>query len=1008
MASRAEANHTRAILDDRMSEALRLVEQGLAGLPPRLQDAARRHWEALAPALVSHLDDPLHPERRRIAQALPRVLAASEFVARAAVAEPETLAELVTSGDLLRAYPRGELAARAERAIAGVEDEADLKRRLRRLRRREMLRLAFRDLAGFAGTIESMADASALADACLEAALATLASRAQARYGVPRPVGEGDGRRPPPPAGLVVLALGKLGGEELNFSSDIDLIFAYTADGETDGPQTISNHEYFVRLGQALIDTLAQPTADGFVFRVDMRLRPNGASGPLALSFDAMEQYYQVHGREWERYALIKARPCAGERAAGEALVARLEPFVYRKYLDYGTLEAIRDMKALIEREVARRGVAQHIKLGPGGIREIEFIVQTLQLIRGGREPQLKVRHCLEALARLAKAGHLSEQTYIELRDAYLFLRNTEHRLQEAHDQQTHTLPADELERARLAFAMGFPDWPAFEQALAQVRRRVEAHFAQLFSTARDAQAVKGGIRGVRTSAGLAAIWHEAADTERAASLAREAGYRRPDEVLRLLDGLRRSDAYLAFSAEGRTRVDRLVPLLLAEAARTPDPETTLARLVNLLESLGRRSAYFALLVESASAREQLTRLAAASPWIANWIARHPILLDELIDPRSLYAPFDRDALAAELEERLRHIPPDDLELQMEVLREFRHAQVLRVAAADVGPGLPAEETGRRLAAIADTVIAGCLALAEGALTARHGPPRCPPPPAERRPGFAVIGYGKLGGRELGYTSDLDMIFLYEGCPDGTTAGPRPLANEEYFARLGQRLIHLLSTRTAGGILYEVDMRLRPSGKSGPLVSSLEAFADYQRTRAWTWEHQALVRARFVAGAEDLRRGFEAVRHEVLRLEREADKLRQDVREMRAKMLAAHRRTAPAGSGSGEGFDLKHDPGGIVDIEFMVQYAVLRWAHAHPVLTRHTDNLGILKDLEAEGLLDAATARTLADAYRRYLSLEHRTKLMERTKVERAELADWPQRVRRIWETLLEEPLDSA
>lgn len=988
-----------------MTEALRTVERGLAALPPLLRGSAQRHWEALAPALTQSLAALAPASGSLIAQALPRVLAASEFVARTASAEPALFAELIESGDLLRAYAPGELAERTRQALAGVEDESELKRRLRRVRRREMLRLAFRDLAGFADLAEVMATATALADACLEAALAVLSSRAQGRYGVPRTEEPSMGQGVP--VGLVVLALGKLGGEELNFSSDIDLIFAYAADGETDGAPPLSNHEYFVRLGQALIDALAQPTADGFVFRVDMRLRPNGASGPLALSFDAMEQYYQAHGREWERYALIKARVCAGDRAAGETLLARLAPFVYRRYLDYGALEAIRQMKALIEREVARKGLERHIKLGPGGIREIEFIVQALQLIRGGREPPLRVRPCLEALARLTKAGHLPEPVYAQLREAYVFLRRTEHRLQEAYDQQTHLLPTDERECARLAFAMGYPDWPAYEQALARVRRQVEDHFEALFASPARARSAESATEesSEAAAARLAAVWLGTEDGERLQAILREAGYRRPEAVLDLLEGLRRSDAYLAFSAEGRLRVDRLVPLLLAEAARTPDPETTLSRLVHLLEALGRRSAYFALLVESAAARTQVARLAAASPWIANWIARHPILLDELIDPRSLGAPFDRTALAAELEERLRHIPADDLEWQMEVLREFHHAEVLHVAAAHVGPGLAPQEAGRRLAAIADTVIASCLTLAEKALEARHGPPHCPAAAAAaRRPGFAVIGYGKLGSLELGYSSDIDIVFLYESCPEGATTGPRRLANEEFFARLGQRLIHLLATRTAGGILYEVDMRLRPSGRSGPLVASLEAFADYQRRQAWTWEHQALVRARFVAGAEDLRRGFEAVRREVLCLPRDPEKLRRDVLEMRAKMLAAHRRRpAPAAAVDAAVFDLKHEAGGIVDIEFMVQYAVLRWAHAHPLLARHTDTLGILHDLETEGLLDAATVQTLKEAYCRYLSLEHHLKLMERTEVERAELGDWPERVRRIWEEMLGE-----
>lgn len=958
-----------------MSGSVRNPYPDFDTVPPVLRGAAERHWQDLEGSLSG-----LGGEDGRWLAALPRVFAASEFVARTCAAHPAVLRGLLESGDLLRAYVPGETARRVREALAGVQTEAELKQALRAVRRREMLRLAFRDLAGWADFFEVTAAVCELAEACLEETLARLRVWAEVRFGTPRGAHG--------PAAFVVLGLGKLGGEELNFSSDIDLVFAYSEDGDTSGPESVSNHEFFVRLGQQLINALSQATGDGIVFRVDMRLRPNGASGPLALSFDAMEQYYQMHGREWERYALIKARPCAGDRREGDELLARLRPFVFRKYLDYGAIEAIRGMKLLIEREVARKGLRDNIKLGPGGIREIEFIAQALQLIRGGREPPLQVRACLPALARLAEAGHLAPEAHKALADAYLFLRNTEHRLQEAHDRQVHMLPADERERVRLAFAMGFGEWQSFYDALERHRQRVQEHFSMMF-------AAPPGEVVCQEEAGLTGVWLRTADVDKALESLRRAGYRRPEEVLRLLEGLRTGDAYSAFSSEGRTRMDRLMPRLLAAAGGAAEPETTLARLVNLLEAIGRRSAYLALLADNPAVLSQLVALSGASPWIANWIARHPILLDELLDPRALYAPLDRAALEAELGRRLGGIPEDDFELQMEVLREFRHGHVLRVAAADIGPGLPPEETGRRLAVVAEVVIGASLALAEAALVKRYGPPSCPN--RDIRPGFAVIGYGKLGSRELGYASDLDMIFIYEGCPDGTTAGPKSMANEEYFARLGQRLIHILTTRTPGGILYEVDMRLRPSGKSGPLVTSLEAFRAYQHERAWTWEHQALVRARPVAGTPELMQGFAQVRREILCLARDPEKLRRDILEMRRKMAGTHKGAAEAA------FDPKHDRGGIVDIEFMVQYAVLRWAHEHPVLTRHTDNIGILSDLEAEGLLKPATARSLADAYRRYLSLEHHLKLMERACVERAELGDLPDRVQRIWDEVFEQ-----
>jgi len=945
-------------------------------IPIPLRGGVENYWHGLREQLA-----PLpHAGVETWLPALPKVFAASDFVARACVQHPGLLHELVETGDLLRAYGAGELTRRLARELANVADEAALKARLRMLRRREMVRIAWRDLAGLADLSEVMATLSELADACVHEALDKLHAWACARYGTPR------GAHSRQPQSLVVLGLGKLGGGELNFSSDIDLIFAYPEEGETAGAQVLSNHEFFIRLGQSLIGALHENTADGFVFRVDMRLRPNGASGPLALSFDAMEHYYQTHGREWERYALIKARVIAGDHIASKELLARLKPFVFRKYLDYGTLDAIRSMKAMIEREVARKGLQTNVKLGPGGIREIEFLAQALQLIRGGREPELAEPALLKVLPCLAAGGHITPEAEHELAAAYVFLRNTEHRLQMADDRQTQELPTDEKEKLRLAFASGFADWARFETALNRQRRRVHELFSQIFSAPQGEATPEAEAKD-----SLHAVWLQAVEPDAARQIVATAGYRDPDAAITLLDGLRTGSAYESFSAEGRARMDRLVPLLLAAAGLSADPPTTLARLVHLLEAIGRRSTYLALLIENPMALSQLVKLLSASPWIANWIAQHPILLDELLDPRSLYEPLTRERLADELRHRLAHIPAEDAELKMEILREFRHGHVMRVAAAALGPGLAPEQVGAHLAAVAEVVIGESLELAQRALIEKHGAPHCPGRHAP--PGFAVIGYGKLGSFELGYGSDLDMIFLYEGCDDGATAGPRVLANEAYFARLGQRLIHVLTTRTPGGILYEVDMRLRPSGKSGPLVTSLAAFLDYQRDHAWTWEHQALVRARPVAGSPELARSFAQARQEILCRPRDPARLKAEVREMRAKMAAAQ---APGEPGRA---DVKHDPGGIVDIEFMVQYWVLRWAHEHPGLTRHTDNIHILEALSTEGLLDSGQALLLTEAYRRYLSVEHRLKLMERgSTADAAELGDWPARVRRIWD----------
>ncbi|MBI3570928.1 MAG: bifunctional [glutamate--ammonia ligase]-adenylyl-L-tyrosine phosphorylase/[glutamate--ammonia-ligase] adenylyltransferase [Gammaproteobacteria bacterium] len=956
------------------NSAQQTFDAALAAVPEPLQGRVSAHWRELAPHVTA-----LPPGKWL--DSLPRVFAASEFVARGCVQQPALLNDLISSRDLLRSYPAGDLAARAAKFLAEAADEPALKTRLRRLRRREMVRIAWRDLAGWADLHETLATLSEFADACVAGALAKLHAWAVKKIGEPR--GEHSGK----PQRLVVLGLGKLGGQELNFSSDIDLIFAYPEEGETQSAQPLSNHEFFIRLGQSLINTLNENTADGFVFRVDMRLRPNGASGPLALSFAAMEHYYQTHGREWERYAFIKTRVIAGDIPAGEELLKTLKPFVYRKYLDYGTIESIRGMKGMIEREMARKGMHGNIKLGRGGIREIEFIAQTQQLIRGGREPQLQERHLLALLPRLVAAGSLEPAAGNDLTQAYIFLRNIEHRLQMTADQQTQQLPADEMAQLKLAFASGFADVKSLADALERQRDRVHRHFAQLFRTEDEAT-------GKREPDRLAAVWLGTAEPETANQILRDSGYAQPEEALNLVNALREGPMVTAFSTGARARMDRVAPLVLEAAGKSDEPLTTLQRLVHLLEAIGRRTVYFSLMAENPRVLTQLVRLGGASPWIANWIAQHPIVLDELLDP-TLYELPTPEALQDELRQRLAHIPEEDMELQMEVLREFRHGHVLRVAASDVGPGLAPEQTGAALAAVAESMIVAALELAARDLERKYGVPRCPG--RETPPGFAVIGYGKLGSQELGYGSDLDMIFLYEGCDEGMTHGTRVLPNEAFFARLGQRLIHILTARTPGGILYEVDMRLRPSGKSGPMVTSLAAFRDYQRSHAWTWEHQALVRARPVAGSPVLARDFAKVREEILCLPREPAKLKSEVREMREKMAAAQPHHDAGQT------DVKHDPGGIVDIEFMVQYWVLRWAHDHPGLTRRTDNIHILEALKAEGLLEPARAQLLTEAYRRYLSVEHRLKLMEReSRANPAELGDWPAKVREVWKEVFD------
>ncbi|HLA75401.1 MAG TPA: bifunctional [glutamate--ammonia ligase]-adenylyl-L-tyrosine phosphorylase/[glutamate--ammonia-ligase] adenylyltransferase [Gammaproteobacteria bacterium] len=971
------------------------LNNNLKNLPPALHERVARYWETYQEAAHEHKVRPVsHPD---VLNVLYRVWAYSDFVAENCARNPQLLGDLLQSGDLLADYAAQEYAHKLARATAKISDEAALNAALRETHQRETVRIAWRDLAGWADLAETLADTSALAEACIDAALAKLHAWQVLEYGVPCDAGG-------VPQSLVVLGMGKLGARELNFSSDIDLIFAYPGEGETRGRRPrISNEEYFVRLAQKLINSLAATTEQGIVYRVDMRLRPFGDSGPLALSFSAMEDYYQTHGREWERYALIKARAVAGDQHAGQLLMTTLRPFIYRRYLDFGAFESLRNMKEMINQETRRKGLEDNIKLGEGGIREVEFIAQVFQLIRGGRVAQLQEPGTRTILERLSQANYLPGYVSRELLNAYQFLRRVENRLQEVADQQTHNLPGDEIEQIRLALAMGYPTWDGFMRALDKQRTRVHAHFEQIFA-APQAQSQQHGNQPA--SANIAGLWQQVLDAATAGKLLSALGYADAPEALRLLTQLRAGHSYQALSTRGRERMDTLMPLLIAAAAQSDEPNISLARLVNLIEAIAQRSTYLALLSENPLGLSQLVKLCAASPWISALLTRHPLLLDELLDPRTLYAPLDKPGLEAELRQSLMRIPQQDLEQQMEALRHFKQVHVLRVAAADTAGVLPLMKVSDHLTAIAEVVLRQVLHLAWQYLVSRHGAPACKIGGKSGTPGFAIIAYGKLGGIELGYGSDLDIVFLHGNQGEGQfTAGPKSVDNSVFFARLGQRIIHILNAHTPAGVLYEVDTRLRPSGASGLLVSSLESFAGYQRNQAWTWEHQALVRARPVAEIDhsggamqaSIAEQFTRLRREILGRHRERESLRAEVRAMREKMYTALGQAQPGR------FDIKHDRGGIADIEFMVQYGVLLWAYHHPELLVFPDNIRLLQALADAGLMAMPDAQLLSDAYRAYRSAVHRFALQdEPAYAGEEEFRDYREGVSRIWQELIE------
>ncbi|MGQ0657838.1 MAG: bifunctional [glutamate--ammonia ligase]-adenylyl-L-tyrosine phosphorylase/[glutamate--ammonia-ligase] adenylyltransferase [Chromatiales bacterium] len=920
--------------------------------------------------------------------ALPRVLACSRFVARVLQRNPGLADALLRSGELERACEREIYVQRLTAALDGVADETAFKVALRRFRNREMVRIAWRDLGGLADSESTLRETSSLADAATDVTLRWLCADQSGGYGSPV---DDRGR----PQLLFVLGMGKLGGAELNFSSDIDLIFGYPRAGETQGGRrSISNQEFFDRLGRRLVKVLHEPTEDGFAFRVDMRLRPFGDSGALTQSMAAMESYYEAHARDWERYAMIKARVCAGDLDAGERFLRALQPFVYRRYVDFGALQALREMKALINSEVARGELRDDIKRGPGGIREIEFIAQSFQLIRGGREPALRVRSTRAALNALGALEELPAQAVQDLQAAYVFLRNTEQRLQQLDDRQTHTLPEEETERTRIALGMGFEAWEEFEAALHVHRQHVETHFARLLE---NRNRLAGTISTATSQ--LVELWAGRLTEEQAIATLNATGFENPGAALEEIDKLRLAQDIGRLSAHGQERLSRLMPMVLGTVAGGTGEIVAVQRIFRLLETVARRSVYLSLLAEQPQALQQLARLFAASPWIANYIAQHPILLDELLDARALYAPPGAAALEKALRNEIAKHAPADLEHQMDALRHFRHAEVLKVAAADLTGHLALPEVSNHLSWIAETVLRVALDLAWGYLTERHGRPQCGSGADGRPAGFAVIAYGKLGGLELGYGSDLDLVFLHDSAgEEQLTDGVRPIDNSSFFTRLAQRLIHLISTFTPAGLAYEVDTRLRPSGESGLMVSSLEAFGKYQREQAWTWEHQALVRARFVAGHSSVAEGFRRIRNDVLGRQRDRAVLRRDILDMRSRM-----RQELASREAGV-FDLKQGEGGMTDIEFMVQYGVLAHAAECPALLAWTDNLRLLEVFSDCGVLPAADCIAVREAYFAFRAETHRRALQEQPALAAdSEFQEARSLVQRLWQLFVVE-----
>lgn len=883
------------------------------------------------------------PDDEHFQQQLIKCLACSEFISNIILHHPELILELHNSQQLYRNFSTHDFVSEANQLIPLKTTEIELMTFLRRFRRKIMLRIAWRDITGIATLDETFTELSCFADLAINLSLRHI--RAQLpNIGVPLDEAEKTFE-------FIILALGKLGSYELNFSSDIDLIFSYN--------QSQPEFEkYYHRLAQSLINVLSRTTSEGFVFRVDMRLRPYGSSGALVCSKKSMIAYYQSQGREWERFALSKAR-LVNPNVSGEELMQTIKQFTYRRYIDFSVIDSLREIKKLMRRE--SYGQEDNIKRGEGGIREIEFIVQVFQLIRGGKEPWFQNSSIFNMLPKLAEFNCLPNSIVQELWEAYKFLRTTEHHLQEINDQQTQRLPKTEIEQLQLTYSLNFCSWEDFIDVLHQHQKKVASHFNEMIADPKDTK----DIRLTSDPMFIALIEPTTTDAE-CADIFNKIGAKNLTLSIESLKKFKNSFNFHTMHETAKPKLGLLLQQILPLVFENQNSDLALARILSLLERIIRRSVYIILLLENPLAIVQLVELCCISPWISDQIIKFPFLLEELIDSKTLYQPYSTEKLQDQLRQQMLGIPFDDLEAQMDCLRHFKQIQILRVAASDATGALPLMKVSDHLSNTASVIVGYAERIAWRSLVDKHGYPVANGEPLHWDD-FAIIAYGKLGGLELGYGSDLDLVFLHaETKSTDMTDGEKPISNLQFYSRLAQRTIHILNTSTPMGKLYDVDTRLRPSGVSGLLVSSFESYSSYQLQSAWTWEHQALIRARIISGSNILAEKFATIRNSVLTKERDSASLRQDVVSMRQKMLEQLNPHAD------DLFDISNDSGGIKDIEFMVQYLALRYAHRYPEIVFYTDNIRILEALLKLNLLSLPAVKSLSHIYCHFREIIHR------------------------------------
>ncbi len=905
----------------------------------------------------------------------------SDFILKSAMQAPE-LVIAVFKQDYQNYLP--DYKNLLTKQLSGCDSEEKLHRELRRFRLQYMVQIARDDLLFNIDLDTSLARLSLLADELICGSLAWLTVYCEKKWGVPK---SSDGEQQP----LLVYGMGKLGGKELNFSSDIDLIFTYPQSGNTsECRRSIDNQQFFTRLAQKLISSLHQVTADGFVYRVDMRLRPFGDSGPLVLTVSAMEDYYQEQGRDWERYAMLKAR-VIGDSKYNSQLSMLLRPFVYRRYIDFSVIDSLRRMKMMIAQEVRRKKLNQNIKLGAGGIREIEFIVQVFQLIRGGRVKALQQRSLLTVLPILVTSGEITPQTQIVLEAAYRFLRRVENIIQALSDQQTQTLPNNAVDQMRVLHVLQIDSWPNFLAILTRHMDAVHQEFDQLIGL--DSP----NYRAIDEH--WVTLWHSRwDDDESIAWLNQEKSMWHSTEIWFVLNHFRQETDKRTLGMRGRQVLDKLIPSLLCRLQCHVDAVKVLTRVLHVFNKIITRTAYLELLFENDGALKQLIHLCEASSWVTEYIAKYPILLDELIDPKLLHSAPKLSSYPFELREYMLRIPEDDLEAQMESLRQFKQSQQLRIAATEISEVLPVEDVSQHLTALAEAILSEVVNLAWQQVRDRFGVPSSRQFIKDDN-GFGIIAYGKTGGTELGYNSDLDLVFVHQCSLDemttGRSDGQKSVPATQFYLKLAQRILHIFNTRMNSGILYELDMRLRPSGNAGLLVVHLDTFAKYQHHDAWTWEHQALVRARMIYGNAQLRQNFIKIRQDILSKPRLIEPLKADVLAMREKMRR-HLDTSDALN-----FDLKQGAGGLVDIEFLAQFLVLANAAKYPSLLGVSDNVGIYKALACQGLIDTSEQRLLTTSYHKQRALGHKAVMQNKAQLLAKTDINCTQEVCLIWHKYL-------